>query len=324
MTVSVLDKNGSNIIYPISRLYNKLSSELTSLTKLFLMDLPNVTGTIPSSIGKLTQITQLWISNTNISGPIPNFLAQLTELNGLSLCNKHTGPIPQFIGKFKNLVLLFLSSNKLSGPIPIFLTQLKELAFLDLSDNKLTGPIPLGLAQLTKLNNLKLGSNALSGPIPNFLGQYPSLTTLSLSHNQLSGPIPTSLGRAKITFLELNHNKLTGDASFLFDKENLGPGEIHINNNFLKFEFSNVEMPPLLWSFNISHNMIYGSLPKWLGEFRPPMGYSKSSMTSMFSYTFDVSYNQLCGPIPNGQLFRDASIFAHNKCLCVGPLSACK
>ncbi|KAH9603094.1 hypothetical protein KSS87_010369 [Heliosperma pusillum] len=94
----------------------------------------------------------------------------------------------------------------------------------------------------------------------------PNLTALTLSNNNLNGSIPNTLGRTNLFILNLAHNKLSGDASFLFDKANTAQIDIRVEYNLLKFEFSNVDLARNLVGFNISHNMIYGSLPKRLGQ----------------------------------------------------------
>ncbi|KMT12738.1 hypothetical protein BVRB_4g088340 [Beta vulgaris subsp. vulgaris] len=288
--------------------------QLPSLTELYLFELPNLSGPIPSYIGKLTKLTHLTITTTNVSGLIPEFLGQLTNLEQLFLAsNKLTGPVPDFLGQFKKLINLDLSSNLLTGTIPVALGKLTNLEILMLSSNKLSGKIPDFIGkQLNNLLILALDFNSLSGTIPASLSLLLKLQNLALAGNQLTGPVPKWLGRGNLSFLYLSHNKLTGDASFLFEKTNTNILNLRVEYNLLKFDFTNVELAPSLLGMNISHNMIYGSLPKRFGVLQPD--------------EVDVSYNQLCGPIPNGRRFKrvNPNIFAHNKCLCGGPFPGCK
>ncbi|XP_074275514.1 polygalacturonase inhibitor 2-like [Silene latifolia] len=286
---------------------------LPSLTGLYISNVPNLYGPIPSYLSKLTNLISLVISGTKVTGPIPSFLGQFTNLAQLELSsNKLSGPVPYFLGQLKRLTYLDLSSNGLTGVLPPTLAQLANLALLRLDSNKLFGSIPKYLARLHNLNSIYFDSNSLSGSIPTSLGQMPNLTSLSLSNNNLYGPIPHTLGRTNLFTLNLAHNKLSGDASFLFDKANTARIDIRVDYNLLKFDFSNVDLGRNLAGFNISHNMIYGSLPKRLGQVHVD--------------SIDVSFNQLCGPIPNGRRFKrvDPTIFSHNKFLCGGPLQACK
>lgn len=279
----------TDIIGPIPDFLDRLPFVST----LDLSGLPNLFGPIPSSIGNMNRLTQLYISQTNVSGPIPGSFGRLSSLTTLDL-----------------------SGNGLTGPIPPALAQLTRLEYLRLSSNKLSGPIPDSLGRrLKNLFFIGLDSNRLSGPIPGSLSLLPTLTTIDFSKNRFTGPLPNPLGRPNVlSNADLGYNKITGYGSFLFDKNYTNLSFLYINNNLFKFDFSNVDLTPTLVIFNISHNMIYGSLPKRFGQMKPDPNY------------VDVSYNQLCGPIPNGRRFKQAnpSIFAHNKCLCGGPLPACK
>ena len=130
-----------------------------------------LTGSIPSALGQLTNLTTLDLHRNGLTGSIPSF-GQLTNLKELRLSdNGLTGSIPSF-GQLTNLEILALDRNELTGSIPSFgqLTNLKELY---LYSNELTGSIPSALGQLTNLYLLLLAGNQLSGCIP------PSLYTIS-------------------------------------------------------------------------------------------------------------------------------------------------
>ncbi|KAL2942371.1 Leucine-rich repeat protein FLOR 1 [Bienertia sinuspersici] len=288
---------------------------LPYLDELSFLYLPNLSGPIPPYISKLTNLTRFSIHETKINGPIPKFLGQFTKLNYLSFTsNKLTGPVPNFLHPLKKLIHLFLTSNLLTGQISEALANVpNSVNFLDLSSNQLCGQIPNSIApKLQNLHLLYLKSNHLSGSIPTSLGLLPKLQALDLSENYFKGSIPKSLGQTNIGYLFLSQNKLTGDASFLFEKNNTRIISVNIAYNLLKFDFTNVVFAETLGIMNISHNMIYGSLPEGFGQLQPRF--------------VDVSYNQLCGPIPNGENFESANleIFAYNKCLCGGPLPDCQ
>ncbi|VFQ76615.1 unnamed protein product [Cuscuta campestris] len=289
------------------------------VTRLRINNANDIAGPIPPFLDGLPFLKTLDFSGVpNLSGPIPTSIGNFRNLTSLTISgSKVTGPIPLgSVGRLTTLDMLDLRSNRLNGSIPSDFSRLTRLTYFNLNSNLLSGPIPDFMGRkLTKLNYIGLESNRLSGPIPASFGLLPVLTTLHLSKNQLAGPIPDPLGRVGVmSSVDISHNAIAGDASFLFDKKYTALSFLYVNDNMLKFDFSDVELTPTLAIFNVSHNMIHGSLPRRFGQMKPDINY------------VDVSFNRLCGPIPNGRRFKkaDPAIFAHNKCLCGGPLPACK
>ena len=153
-----------------------------------------LTGTLPSEIGRLTELTSLNLGNLG-GGPF----------------NSLTGPIPPELGELKKLEVLWLDSNYLSGNIPPEFGGLESLQTVFLDGNQLTGPIPPELGNIPLLYKLHLGHNKLSGPIPPELGKPPALSELYLNYNQLEGPMPAELGSLTgLDKLYLDNNQLEG------------------------------------------------------------------------------------------------------------------
>lgn len=173
----------------------------------------------------------------------------------------------------------------LSGEIPAVIGNLLYLEeIMFFDERKLTGPIPESFSKLKHLQIIYLNSNSLTGRIPDFLGGLKNLQQIDISDNRFTGSIPPSLSR------------LPQLAQF------------NVSRNSLTGSVPNP--PPKLKSFDISHNMMTGTLPSKLGQLKMDF--------------VDVSYNQLCGPIPAGLNRFGPSRFGHNKCLCGPPLPACK
>ena len=92
----------------------------------------------------------------NLVGTIPTQLGRLIHLEDLYLDeNKLSGRIPSNIGKMKKLNHLWLYGNNLKGSIPSQLFNATELIVLDLGDNRLTGSISTSIGQLDKLVDRK-------------------------------------------------------------------------------------------------------------------------------------------------------------------------
>ncbi|XP_020085310.1 polygalacturonase inhibitor-like isoform X2 [Ananas comosus] len=208
-------------------------------------------------------------------------------------------------GRVTSLTVFALN---VSASVPPAIANLSALQSLNLAYNRLYGPLPafLGPPHLPDLSFLRLDGNRLSGRIPATLTVF----DLSLVGNRLSGPLPPSFAGATFGDVDLGDNRLTGDASFLFGhKKKLNA--LNLERNRFEFDLSRVQLPKVMDILKIAHNMIYGRIPaeaahrKWL--------------------QFDVSYNRLCGPIPQSKYIQQfgASHFDHNKCLCGPPLAPC-
>ena len=126
--------------------------------------------------------------NNNLSGSIPSEIETLTELTGLYLAaNNLEEEVPQQLTNLLKLSQLILSANSLSGEIPVNIDKLKNLKRLHLSHNQLTGEIPTNIGQLTRLEYLSLDYNLLEGSMPKELAQLKRLYNLYINHNLLSG-----------------------------------------------------------------------------------------------------------------------------------------
>ncbi|KAJ4805336.1 Polygalacturonase inhibitor 1 [Rhynchospora pubera] len=247
------------------------------------------------------------------AAPFPEAICNLTELQGLSLLSLYNlyGPIPSCVNQLSNLGLLNIQDTGLSSlPESLFLNH-QKLTNLIVTSNVFSGSIPASLSTIPTLYYVDLTNNSLKGSIPPDLvhGQY---TYLFLSDNRFTGEIPKSYQWLPLSVIDVRNNKLTGDPSFLFNKENILT--IDLSHNNFEFDFSNVEISETLSYLHLGFNKIYGKIPQSIAS------------TNRFFF-LDLRDNKLCGEIPQRQDFpwqpSDASIFADNKCLCGSPLPPC-
>ncbi len=196
-----------------NQLSGSLPSELGNLTELTYLNLQanQLSGTIPMEIGSLSKLTLLNFASNQLSGTIPIEISNLSNLNVLELsANQLSGTIPMEIGNLSNLTYLYLGANQLSGTIPVEIGSLSNLIHLYLDDNQLSDQIVLELGNLSNLTHLSLRNNMLSGSIPPELGELSNLTYLWLDRNDLNGSIPPELGNlSNLTSLVLFDNQLS-------------------------------------------------------------------------------------------------------------------
>ena len=266
--VTVEDGRVISLSLAQNNLTGTIPSELGNLTELKHLNLAanELSGPIPATLGNLNGLEVLYLDNNELTGAIPSELGNLVDLKQLSLYqNQLTGEIPSDLGNLADLTVLNLYQNQLTEEISAKLGNLTKLKHLNLYQNQLSGPIPPSLGNLTKLETLRLHQNALSGSIPPELGNLIKMTNLALSQNQLTGAIPSDLGNlTELTHLNLHENKLSGPIPpSLGNLANLEMLQLHENalDGTVPPELGNLTRLQFL-SFN--GNALSGALPQIL------------------------------------------------------------
>jgi Leucine-rich repeat (LRR) protein len=134
----------------------------------------NMSGTIPASIGKLTELTRLRLIGdenpvkvVDIHGTIPAELWNCTKINVLQLkFTNLSGNIPEGIEKMVNLSEINFQQSYLGCEIPAALFNLPNLTKAYLHESNFTGAVPASLVNATKLVRLYLQKNKLSAGLP--------------------------------------------------------------------------------------------------------------------------------------------------------------
>ena len=176
------------------------------------------------------RVTQLSMNNNRLTGPIPESIGNLTYLEVLGLtetCNFTSyivngtclnpyglnGEIPTSICQLQNLRVLWLDGNELTGEIPSCIGSMTELGSLNLGGNFLTGQIPPEIGNLNNLGSLRLQNNNLTGVLPPELGNMENISYMNIEYNyELGGTIPPELANnTKLRNLWLCCNNLQGE-----------------------------------------------------------------------------------------------------------------
>ena len=268
-----------------NRLSGTIPSLLGQLINLSVLQLYSnqLTGVIPSELWQLKNLTTLELGGNRLSGELPEEISQLEKLKVLSLYgNLVSGSIPVELANMDQLVAIGLNNNQLTGSIPPELGILNNLTNLSLRENQLSGSIPAELGNLRNLGGLSLGNNDLSGEIPAELGKLTNLTSLWIENNMLSGSIPSELGNlSKLKSLELRANHLSGNIP-----AELG-GLISLESLFLIDNRLTGTIPPELGqltnlgSLDLAHNQFQASpLPTELTALRN-LGYLNLQASSL-------------------------------------------
>ncbi|GAB2279915.1 hypothetical protein Dimus_014550 [Dionaea muscipula] len=243
---------------------NATIPEFVGRIKSVYLSLNMLHGTIPSEIGKnCGKLEYLDLSSNSLSGGIPSNLGNCGELRLLSLhSNMLEDSIPAELGQLKKLEVLDLSRNSLSGFIPAQLGNCSELSVLVLSNlfdplptigrwasdariygtdeyNYFEGELPAEIGALPKLRILWAPRASLEGTVPSSWGFCSSLQMVNLAQNLFRGEIPDGFSRCqKLIFLDLSSNRLNG-------------------------ELSNELPVSCMTVFDVSGNLLTGSLPRF-------------------------------------------------------------
>ena len=164
---------------PLMALYNATNGpDWTNNTNWITdCDVCNWEGITCDDNGRVYIIT---LPNNNLSGELPSELGQLTELVEIFLDgNSLYGSIPEALYTIPTLENIILSNNFLGGGLSANICQLNNLNEIRLSNNQLFGEIPSCLGDFTNLLVINLGYN-------NFSGCYPSSWLTYCGNDQMN------------------------------------------------------------------------------------------------------------------------------------------
>ena len=300
-----------------------------SLGRVTTLDLTSngLSGTLPRSLGELTQMSVLRLGGNALAGRLPLPLAKLTlaefRYAATDLCippeetfQRWLGSIPIHEGTGAQCAPLsdreilevfydatggtnwFRSDNWLSN------TPLREWYGVEVDGQG-------------RVVELRLRDNGLRGSIPQELGSFADLRTLDLHHNELSGPIPPELGNlTNLRYLNL-HGSWERDAQRLTGPI---PPELGDLGNLRKLDLNlnhlTGPIPPELGNLaglarlNLRANRLTGAIPPQLAnltdlrELYLGVNHLAGSIPPELGNLADLRYlslklNDLGGPIPS-------------------------
>ncbi len=130
-------------------------------------------------------VTALDLGSSNLTGMIPTELGRLSHLETLHLqWNRLRGPIPGELTTLHNLRSLRLGVNGLTGEIPAELANLVNIEDLRLNNTFLTGQIPPELSNLPNLTRLSIQGSDLTGLVPSAFTRFERLRLFHFRDNE--------------------------------------------------------------------------------------------------------------------------------------------
>ncbi|KAK1274764.1 hypothetical protein QJS04_geneDACA011726 [Acorus gramineus] len=242
-------------------------------------------GSIPASIGRLSLLSQLYLSQNQLNGTISKNIGQLSELKVLDVAQNALQDTI-FEHHFANLVKLEqldMSSNSLvlnvsSEWVPPF-----HLKIIGLGSCRLGGHFPHWLYTQNNFDALNLSNTGISDTIPDWFWNLSSQATLlDLSQNEIRGMLPMNFASSNISDINLSSNLFEGPLPPL--PSNIQSLDL-TNNSFTgPIVFGNDEAK--LNHLFLSNNQINGSIPSFICKFGDQLA------------VLDLSNNQLSGELP--------------------------
>jgi len=205
--------NSWNLNSPIDQWYGVALNEKGCLDSLKLNQ-NNLTGTLPTQIGNLSEPRGIYFGKNDINGEIPASIGNLSTLVGLNLANNNfSGNVPpEFFTSLTNLTFLGISSNPISGALPPEIANLTNMKYLYVGNTDASGPLPPEIGSLTELRILQIINSGFSGALPLEMANLTKLEALYIINNDFSGQIPQEFTQ----FVNLNDFRCQGN-DFNFD-----------------------------------------------------------------------------------------------------------
>ena len=296
------------------------------------------------SIGCVRNSLQvLDLSYNGITGTLPD-LSIFTSLKTLDLSfNLLTGMIHEGSTLPFELENLSIRSNSLEGGIPkSFWMNACELKSLELSDNSFNGELQVIIHHLSRcarysLQQLDLSINRINGTLPD-LSIFSSLEIFDIHKNRLNGTISEDIRfPAKLRALRMNSNSLKGVISDLHFSGMSMLKELYLSDNLLVLRFTENWVPPFqLRGIGLGSCKLGLPFPTWI-QTQKHIRYLRISnagisdnvpewfwakLSSQECLTFNLSYNNLKGLIPNLEVKNHCSFLSLSSNEFEGPIPA--
>jgi len=115
------------------------------LIRIFFCFCDSIPGTIPTEIGRLSNLIEFDIDTNQITGTLPLHIGDMASLRAFYAGAQQSlgGTIPTEIGELTSLTDLYLYNNELFGTIPAQIVNIAGLSKFHIYGNNLSGEIPV-------------------------------------------------------------------------------------------------------------------------------------------------------------------------------------
>ncbi|XP_059658893.1 receptor-like protein Cf-9 homolog [Cornus florida] len=269
--------------------YNKFNGELPILIENTsgclsdsLKDLRLGSNSIPLSIGQLSKLEYLDMSNNFLYGSVYELhFANLTRLNTLYLSlNLLVFDVsPQWVPPFQ-LRNIDLESIQLGPQFPPWLQTQRHLEYLGLRNTCISSTIPYWFGDLySHIEVLDISQNQISGKLPRFSNSKINGTRrrLYLNSNKFGSPLISV--PSDVAILDISNNLLSGSIPLI-------NGSINMTLEHIDLSTNNLTGGGLPWCIgdlhrlevlDLSNNNLHGEIPTSLGSLRSLLSLHLSS-----------------------------------------------
>ncbi|GLU19496.1 hypothetical protein SLE2022_357450 [Rubroshorea leprosula] len=285
-----------------------------SSLRILNLDDTQLSGTVPKSIGLLSNLEVIYISSNYLNGTISeshfSTLSKLRVLgmssNSLSI-NFSNDWIPPF-----QLDYILLGSCNLGPKFPSWLKSQRNFSYLDISGSEISDSIPEWFWNLSsRAFHVDLSSNHLSGVLPNlsttkFANSF--ALGIDLSKNKLEGLLPVFA--VNVTSINLSENRFFGSISSLCTITGGSLEFLDVSHNQLSGKLPDCMMKwTSLAILNLANNHLFGKIPSSIGSLHrlESLGLQNNNFSGEIPWSLgncsalqylDLNYNSFSGKIP--------------------------